>query len=36
MKDERFESAKKIYAKFGIDVESALNKLKEIPVSVHC
>lgn len=36
MKNERFESAKKIYEKFGVDVESALKKLSEIPVSVHC
>ncbi len=33
---DRFESAKKIYAKYGIDVEQALNRLKEIPVSIHC
>lgn len=32
----RYESAKEIYAKFGIDTEAVLNKLKDIPVSLHC
>ncbi len=32
----RFTEAKKIYEKYGIDVESALEKLAEIPVSIHC
>ncbi len=32
----RYEEAKKIYAKFGIDTESALNTLKNVTVSVHC
>ncbi len=32
----RYESAKEIYAKFGIDTEEALNKLGDITVSVHC
>lgn len=36
VKNERFESAKKIYEKFGVDVEAALKKLESIPVSVHC
>ena len=31
-----FEQAKAKYAKFGVDVESALEKLKTIPVSIHC
>ena len=31
-----FEQAKAKYAKFGVDVESALEKLKPIPVSIHC
>lgn len=33
---ERFESAAEVYKEFGVDVESALKKLAEIPVSVHC
>ncbi len=32
----RFESAKEIYAKFGIDAEKALADLAEVTVSVHC
>lgn len=32
----RFESAKLQYKEFGIDVEKALESLKEIPISVHC
>ncbi len=32
----RFESAKEIYASQGVDVESAMKKLAEIPVSLHC
>ena len=32
----RFESAKQIYSSLGVDVESALKKLSEIPVSIHC
>lgn len=31
-----FEKAKAKYAKFGVDVESALATLKDIPVSIHC
>ncbi len=31
-----FEQAKAKYAKYGVDVESALSKLKDIPVSIHC
>lgn len=31
-----FDFAKKEYAKYGVDVEAALSKLKDIPVSVHC
>jgi len=33
---ERYVSAKEIYAKVGVDTESALNTLEQIPVSVHC
>ena len=32
----RYESAKEIYAKIGVDTESAIEKLKNIPVSLHC
>lgn len=32
----RYESAKELYAKFGIDTEEALKKLSDITVSVHC
>lgn len=32
----RYESAKELYAKFGIDAEEALSKLSDITVSVHC
>lgn len=32
----RFEESKKIYAEFGVDVEKALEVVKNIPVAVHC
>lgn len=32
----RYEEAKKIYAAFGVDAERALEKVKNIPVSMHC
>ena len=32
----RFEEAKAIYAKYGIDAEKALEQLKEVSISVHC
>jgi len=32
----RYESAKAIYARYGVDTEDALRLLKEIPISVHC
>lgn len=32
----RFEEAVKIYREYGVDVESALARLKDIPISVHC
>ena len=32
----RFESAKEIYKQYGVDVELALNSLKDIPISIHC
>ena len=31
-----FEQTKQEYAKFGVDVENALARLAQIPVSVHC
>lgn len=31
-----YDLAKKEYAKYSIDAEAAIEKLKEIPVSVHC
>ncbi len=33
---ERYESAKQLYARFGIDTEAALEKLGDITVSIHC
>lgn len=32
----RYESAKEIYAKVGVDTDAAIEKLKKIPVSLHC
>ena len=32
----RFESAKEIYASYGVDVEAAMKKCMEAPVSLHC
>lgn len=32
----RFESAKEIYSSWGVDVEKAMERLAEIPVSLHC
>ncbi len=32
----RYESAKELYAKFGIDTEAALAKLADTTISVHC
>lgn len=34
--NSRYESAKSIYANFGVDTDAAIKKLKEIPVSLHC
>jgi L-rhamnose isomerase len=36
MSSERYESAKKMYEKIGVDTEAAIKKLKDIPVSMHC
>ncbi|MBQ9745255.1 MAG: L-rhamnose isomerase, partial [Clostridia bacterium] len=32
----RYESAKEIYASYGVDTDAAIAKLKNIPVSLHC
>jgi len=32
----RYESAKEIYAAYGVDTDAAIKKLKEVPVSLHC
>lgn len=32
----RYESAKELYAKFGIDTDEAIRKLSDITVSIHC
>ena len=32
----RFNEAKEIYARLGVDAEAAIEKLKNVPVSVHC
>ena len=32
----RYESAKALYASFGVDTDAAIKKLKDIPVSLHC
>ena len=31
-----FEAAKGQYAQIGVDVEAAMNKLDEFPISLHC
>src|SRR5690625_3309245 len=33
---EQYEVAKKAYAKWGIDVDAALETLKQVPISIHC
>ena len=32
----RYEEAKKIYQKFGVDTDKAIETLKKLPVSLHC
>ena len=32
----RYESAKEMYASWGVDTDAAIEKLKNIPVSLHC
>lgn len=36
MVKKRYEEAKKIYAKIGIDTDEALKRLNEISISIHC
>jgi L-rhamnose isomerase len=33
---ENFELAKQAYAKWGVDVEKVVEKLKNVPISIHC
>ncbi|TRZ38087.1 L-rhamnose isomerase [Niallia circulans] len=33
---ESFEAAKKQYEQWGVDVETAIQKLQQIPISIHC
>lgn len=33
---ENFELAKQAYAKWGVDVEEVVEKLKNVPISIHC
>lgn len=33
---ENFESAKKQYEKWGVNVEEAFEQLKKVPISIHC
>ena len=32
----RYEEAKKRYAQYGIDTDAAIERLKTVPVSLHC
>ncbi|GIW76877.1 MAG: L-rhamnose isomerase [Phycisphaerae bacterium] len=34
--EKAYQQAKSIYAEWGVDVDSALNVLKSIPISLHC
>lgn len=34
--NQRYQSAKEIYKAYGIDTDAAIEKLKNIPLSVHC
>ena len=33
---ENYQEAKKHYEKWGIDVDAALERLKQVPISIHC
>ena len=32
----RYESAKEIYAAYGVDTDAVIERLKDVPVSLHC
>lgn len=34
--NQRYESAKQMYAALGVDTDAAIRKLKNIPISMHC
>ena len=34
--NQRYESAKQIYARYGVDTEAAISKLSDIRISMHC
>mgnify|MGYP002521533964 FL=1 len=34
--NSRYEEAKAIYAKYGVDTDAAIKKLKTVPLAVHC
>ncbi len=34
--EQRYESAKEMYEKIGVDTDAAIEKLKNIPISMHC
>ncbi|MBE6694286.1 MAG: L-rhamnose isomerase, partial [Ruminococcaceae bacterium] len=34
--NQRYESAKELYAKIGVDTEAALAKLQDVRISMHC
>ncbi len=36
MKNQRYQSAKEIYQSIGVDTDRAIEKLKSVPVSLHC
>ena len=36
MLQQRYESPKETYAKIGVDTDAAIQKLKTVPVSLHC
>ena len=33
---ERYQSAKELYAAIGVDTDKAIETLKKVPVSMHC
>ena len=33
---QRYESAKELYAKLGVDTDEAIRKLRNIPIAMHC